>query len=116
MKVRASNDVERDSRLPGATASHNTHQSTFSTTINAIISTPNSFQTTALTEFATNNSSTSNPTKSLNYDNQATMSPNVLSVRDTNVQLKPTPSPEKEKPKSLEYHRQVLQSRINDGQ
>ena len=40
------------------------------------------------------------------------MSANVLSVRDNNMQLKPTPSPEKDKTKSLEYHRQVLQSRI----
>jgi hypothetical protein len=40
------------------------------------------------------------------------MSTNVLSMRDTNVQLKPTPSPEKDKSKSLEYHRQVLQSRM----
>jgi hypothetical protein len=39
------------------------------------------------------------------------MSTNVLGARDTNVQLKPTPSPGKDKPKSLEYHRQVLQSR-----
>jgi len=44
------------------------------------------------------------------------MSANVLSVRDTNVQLKPTPSPEKDKPKSLEYHRQVLQSRMDSEQ
>jgi hypothetical protein len=44
------------------------------------------------------------------------MSANVLSVRDTNVQLKPTPSPEKDKSKSLEYHRQVLHSRMNSEQ
>ncbi|KAF2028987.1 hypothetical protein EK21DRAFT_90204 [Setomelanomma holmii] len=44
------------------------------------------------------------------------MSPNVLSVRDNNAQVKPTPSPEKEKLKSLEYHRQVLQSRIDNEQ
>lgn len=44
------------------------------------------------------------------------MSANVLSVRDTNVQLKPTPSPEKDKSKSLEFHRQVLQSRMNSEQ
>jgi hypothetical protein len=44
------------------------------------------------------------------------MSSNVLSVRDNNVQLKPTPSPEKDKPKSMEYHRQVLQSRMNNEQ
>ncbi|CAO2649367.1 Nn.00g067520.m01.CDS01 [Neocucurbitaria sp. VM-36] len=44
------------------------------------------------------------------------MSSNVLSVRDNNAQIKPTPSPEKEKPKSLEYHRQVLQSRMDSEQ
>jgi hypothetical protein len=44
------------------------------------------------------------------------MSANVLSVRDTNMQLKPTPSPEKNKPRSLEYHRQVLQSRSDSEQ
>jgi len=40
------------------------------------------------------------------------MSANVLSMRDTNMQVKAAPSPEKDKPKSLEYHRQVLQSRM----
>ena len=44
------------------------------------------------------------------------MASNVLGVRDTNAQLKPTPSPEKEKPKSLDYHRQVLQSRLDGEQ
>jgi hypothetical protein len=44
------------------------------------------------------------------------MSPNVLSVRDTNMQVKPVPSPEKDKPKSLEYHRQVLHSRMDTEQ
>lgn len=44
------------------------------------------------------------------------MSSNVLSVRDTNAQLKPSPSPEKEKPKSLEYHRQALQARLKGEQ
>ncbi|OAL02777.1 hypothetical protein IQ06DRAFT_292090 [Phaeosphaeriaceae sp. SRC1lsM3a] len=44
------------------------------------------------------------------------MSANVLSVRDTNAQLKPTASPEKDKPKSMEYHRQVLQSRMKSEQ
>ena len=44
------------------------------------------------------------------------MSSNVLSDRDTNAQLKPSASPEKEKPKSLEYHRQVLESRLQNGQ
>ncbi|KAF2824024.1 hypothetical protein CC86DRAFT_372159 [Ophiobolus disseminans] len=42
------------------------------------------------------------------------MSANVLSARDTNVQLKHTASPENDEPKSLEYHRQVLQSRMNE--
>lgn len=44
------------------------------------------------------------------------MALNVLSERDSNAQLKPTPSPEKEKPKSLEYHRQVLESRMKNEQ
>jgi hypothetical protein len=44
------------------------------------------------------------------------MSANVLSDRDTNAQVKPSASPEKEKPKSLEYHRQVLESRMNSEQ
>ncbi|KAF1948714.1 hypothetical protein CC80DRAFT_430901 [Byssothecium circinans] len=43
------------------------------------------------------------------------MSANVLSTRDTNAQVKPAASPEKgDKPKSMEYHRQVLQSRIDE--
>lgn len=46
----------------------------------------------------------------------APMSSNVLSLRDNNAQLRPSPSPEKEKPKSLEYHRQVLQSRMGGEQ
>ncbi|KAI8940682.1 hypothetical protein NX059_001951 [Plenodomus lindquistii] len=44
------------------------------------------------------------------------MATNVLSSRDTNAQIKPTPSPEKDKPKSLDYHRQALNSRINNEQ
>ncbi|KAF2854240.1 hypothetical protein T440DRAFT_388176 [Plenodomus tracheiphilus IPT5] len=44
------------------------------------------------------------------------MATNVLSSRDTNVQIKPTPSPGKDKPKSLDYHRQVLHSRIDNEQ
>jgi hypothetical protein len=44
------------------------------------------------------------------------MAANVLSARDTNAQLKPSASPEKEKTKSLDYHRQVLQSRLNGEQ
>lgn len=44
----------------------------------------------------------------------ATMGSNVLSTRDANAHIKPTPSPEKEKPKSLEYHRQMLASRLNE--
>ncbi|KAF2733522.1 hypothetical protein EJ04DRAFT_513164 [Polyplosphaeria fusca] len=43
------------------------------------------------------------------------MSSNVLNARDNNAQLKPSPSPEEEKPKSLEYHRQVLESRLKGG-
>ncbi|KAF2128643.1 hypothetical protein P153DRAFT_397691 [Dothidotthia symphoricarpi CBS 119687] len=42
------------------------------------------------------------------------MSSNVLSNRDTNTQVKPTLSPEQDQPKSLEYHRQVLHSRMQD--
>lgn len=42
------------------------------------------------------------------------MASNVLSQRDTNTQLKPASSPEK--PKSLDYHRQVLHSRLNGEQ
>lgn len=44
------------------------------------------------------------------------MSANVLGMRDTNVQVKPTASPEKMKPKSMEYHRQVLESRMKNEQ
>ncbi|ORY00320.1 hypothetical protein BCR34DRAFT_618649 [Clohesyomyces aquaticus] len=44
------------------------------------------------------------------------MSSKVLADRDANAQSKPTPSPEKQKPKSMEYHRQVLESRMKDGQ
>jgi hypothetical protein len=43
------------------------------------------------------------------------MSANILGPRDSNAQLKQSPSPEKEKPKSLEYHRQVLESRLKGG-
>ncbi|KAH8724742.1 hypothetical protein GQ44DRAFT_827144 [Phaeosphaeriaceae sp. PMI808] len=42
------------------------------------------------------------------------MSSNVLSVRDTNARIKPTSSSEKGKSKGLEYHRQILQSRMKD--
>ncbi|KAF2811112.1 uncharacterized protein BDZ99DRAFT_415529 [Mytilinidion resinicola] len=45
------------------------------------------------------------------------MSSNILANRDTNAKL---PSPEKEagkdKPKSMEFHRQVLESRMKSGQ
>ena len=44
------------------------------------------------------------------------MSANVLSARDTNVHVKPTASPYKDKPKSMEYHRQVLESRMKTEQ
>ena len=46
------------------------------------------------------------------------MSSNVLASRDTNVHLKAGSSPDKkdEKPKTLEYHRQVLESRLQHGQ
>jgi hypothetical protein len=44
------------------------------------------------------------------------MSANVLSDRDTNMHLKPASSTEKDQPKSMEYHRQVLQSRMDSEQ
>ncbi|PSN71186.1 hypothetical protein BS50DRAFT_570588 [Corynespora cassiicola Philippines] len=46
------------------------------------------------------------------------MAANVLANRDTNTQLKANPSPEKanDKLKSLEYHRQVLESRLKGGE
>ncbi len=45
------------------------------------------------------------------------MSANILSSRDVNAQIKPaTPSDAKEPNKSLEYHRQVLESRMKDDQ
>lgn len=48
---------------------------------------------------------------------RTTMSANVLSSRDVNAQIKPsTPSDAKESTKSLEYHRQVLESRMKDEQ
>jgi len=43
------------------------------------------------------------------------MSSNILADR-TNCQPKVIESSEKEKPKTMEYHRQVLESRIKDGQ
>ncbi|KAF2205170.1 hypothetical protein GQ43DRAFT_477626 [Delitschia confertaspora ATCC 74209] len=45
------------------------------------------------------------------------MSSHVLASRDTNAQPQPSTEPEKkQEPKSLEYHRQVLESRLKDGQ
>lgn len=44
------------------------------------------------------------------------MASNVLAARDTNAQIKPMRSPDKQNMKSLDYHRQVLQSRLNDKQ
>ncbi|KAF2474072.1 uncharacterized protein BDR25DRAFT_301571 [Lindgomyces ingoldianus] len=44
------------------------------------------------------------------------MATNMLASRDTNAQPKSTPSPEKQKPRSMEYHRQVLESRLKSGQ
>ncbi|KAF2637653.1 hypothetical protein P280DRAFT_471847 [Massarina eburnea CBS 473.64] len=40
------------------------------------------------------------------------MSANVLSARDTNVQVKPAASPEKQQPKTMDYHRKMLQSQL----
>ncbi|EUC49018.1 hypothetical protein COCMIDRAFT_2086 [Bipolaris oryzae ATCC 44560] len=44
------------------------------------------------------------------------MASNVLAARDTNTKVKAMESPEKTKIKSLEYHRQVLHSRLDDKQ
>jgi hypothetical protein len=44
------------------------------------------------------------------------MSSNVLSSRDVNAQFKPTASPDKKAPKSMEYHRQILESRMKGEQ
>ncbi|KAF3053330.1 hypothetical protein E8E11_011072 [Didymella keratinophila] len=44
------------------------------------------------------------------------MSANVLSSRDTNAQIKPTAQADIKDMKSLEYHRQVLESRMKDEQ
>jgi len=48
------------------------------------------------------------------------MSANVLAARDTNAQPKPASSPEKGKEgagvKSMEYHRQMLQSKLSNGE
>jgi hypothetical protein len=41
-------------------------------------------------------------------------SPQVLAERDTNVPISPEKK-ENGKPKSLEYHRQVLESRLKEG-
>lgn len=41
------------------------------------------------------------------------MSANVLSSRDVNAQIKPTATSDI---KSMEYHRQVLESRMKEGQ
>ena len=44
------------------------------------------------------------------------MASNVLAARDTNAKIRPMSSPEKKETKSLDYHRQVLHSRLNDKQ
>lgn len=44
------------------------------------------------------------------------MSSNVLSSRDVNAQIKPTAIVDAKEPKSMEYHRQVLESRMKDDQ
>lgn len=43
-------------------------------------------------------------------------SSNVLAARDANAKIKQTGSPEKKQTKSLDYHRQVLHSRLNEQQ
>lgn len=42
------------------------------------------------------------------------MSANILASRDTNAQL--GQAADDDKPRSLEYHRQVLESRMKSGQ
>ena len=44
------------------------------------------------------------------------MSANVLSNRDINAQIKTTEHSDAKEPKSMEYHRQVLESRMKDEQ
>lgn len=44
------------------------------------------------------------------------MSSNVLADRDTNAQLSTMNPAEEGKPKSMEYHRQLLESRMKSGQ
>ncbi|KAJ4334941.1 hypothetical protein N0V95_009032 [Ascochyta clinopodiicola] len=44
------------------------------------------------------------------------MSSNVLSSRDVNAQIKPVAPSDTKEPKSMEYHRQVLESRMKDEQ
>jgi hypothetical protein len=44
------------------------------------------------------------------------MASNILTARDTNTKVKLMGSPEKKELKSLEYHRQVLHSRLDDKQ
>jgi hypothetical protein len=52
-----------------------------------------------------------------NHDYPTIMASKVLTPRDTNAQVKPVPSPEKglekKDTKSLDYHRRVLQSRLD---
>ncbi|OCK75117.1 hypothetical protein K432DRAFT_386391 [Lepidopterella palustris CBS 459.81] len=43
------------------------------------------------------------------------MASNILADRDRNLQPKTNSSAEKEKPKTMEYHRQVLESRLKSG-
>jgi hypothetical protein len=43
------------------------------------------------------------------------MSTNILSSRDTNAHFRPA-SPEKKEPKSMEYHRQMLEERMKGEQ
>ena len=64
-------------------------------------------------------SSTRNTTATMSQSSNGptVMASNVLSARDTNTVVKPSPSPEKmaekKDTKSLDYHRQVLQSKLN---
>ena len=56
----------------------------------------------------------------INRNYPTAMATNVLTPRDTNAQVKPMSSPEKDAEKkdskSLDYHRQVLQSRLDNPQ
>jgi hypothetical protein len=106
------NDVGRDLGCPAQRPVINTRYFTFSSTSNGT-----NIHSKQLSDNRNPLEFLHTSTRNLNYHTHtAIMSSNVLSVRDTNVQIKPTPFLEKDKPKSMEYHRQVLQSRMNTEQ